>query len=273
MRRVFIVVPVFALVGGCFAFVTKEEGRELKQQLEDVRGQSAKNEVRAAELAKQLDAQLKRVKQVVDDATKVVTRNSADIGQTVEKLQTDLGQLQGRIDDIQHGQDALTKQFQDYRASSDTKLEQLTNTMTAAKAPPIPETPDGLFADAEKKLTASQWVDARRLFEAFVNRYPQDPRAAKAQFDIGEAYGGEKRYANAIGAYTKVVDNFPKADIVPDAMYKNGVAFYQLKYCSDAKVYFQELLRRYPKTTWKKDANDQLKSLSRDLKNKSVCAS
>ena len=270
-------VPLFALasimLGGCFAFVTKEEGRELKQQLEEVKGLSAKNEVRAAELAKQMDAQLRRLKQVVDEATKVVTRNSADVGQTAEKLQTDLGQMQGRLDDLQHAQDALTKQFQDYRASSDTKLEQLTNTMTAAKAPPLPETPDALFAEGEKKLAAMQWVDARRLFDAFVNRYPTDPRAAKAQYDIGEAYGGEKRYANAIGAYVKVIDNFPKAEIVPDAMFKNGLAFYQLKYCSDAKVYFQELLRRYPKTTWKKDAADQLKNLARDAKNKNVCAS
>jgi len=267
-------LPLVALAAsGCFAFVTKEEGREFKQQLEDVKGLSAKNEVKAAELAKQMDTQLRRLKQVVDEATKVVTRNSADVGQTVEKLQTDLGQLQGRVDDATHAQDALTKQFQDYRASSDTKLEQLTNTMTAAKAPPLPETPDALYGDAEKKLAAAAWADARRVFEAFVNRYPQDPRAAKAQFSVGVAYDGEKRYANAIGAYTKVVDNFPKADIVPDAMYKNGMAFYQLKYCSDAKVYFQELLKRYPKTTWKNDASNQLKSLARDAKNKNVCAS
>ncbi len=272
IKRTILLGSVAAL-GGCFAFVTKEEGREIKQQIEEVKGLSAKNEVKAGELAKQLDTQLKRLKQVVDDATKVVTRNSADVGQTVEKLQVDLGQLQGRIDDIQHSNDALTKQFQDYRANSDTKLEQLTNTMTSAKTPPVPETPDALFAEAEKRLAASQWVDARRLYEAFVNRYPQDPRAAKAQFHIGDAYSGEKRYANAIGAYTKVVDNFPKSEIVPDAMFKNGSAFYQLKYCSDAKVYFQELLRRYPKTTWKKDATDQLKNLARDQKNKSVCAS
>jgi tol-pal system protein YbgF len=267
-----LVLPIF-LLGGCFAFVTKEEGREIKQQLEDVKTMSSKNEVKAAELAKEMDAQLRRLKQVVDEATKVVTRNSADVGQTVEKLQTDLGQLQGRLDDLQHSSDALTKQFQDYRANSDTKLEQLTNTMTAAKAPPLPETPDAMFAEGEKKLQGGQWADARRLFEAFINRYPTDARAPKAQYDIGEAYGGEKRFANAIGAYTKVVDNFSKSEIVPDAMYKNGLAFYQLKYCSDAKVYFQELLRRYPKTTWKKEASDQLKSLTRDAKNKGVCAS
>jgi tol-pal system protein YbgF len=277
MSRTGLRVAAVALLGatgsGCFAFVTKEEGRELKQQIEDVRTLSAKNELRAAELAKELDEQLKRLRSVVDEATKVVTRNSADVGLQVQKQQTDLAQLTGRIDDLQHAQDALTKQFQDYRAASDTKLEQLVNASTTAKNPPMPETPDALFAEGEKRLQAQQFQDARRLFEGFVNRYPADPRAARAQFNIGEAYAGEKRYANAIGAYTKVVDNFPKSDAVPDAMFKNGLAFYQLKYCGDAKVYFQELIKRYPKTTWKAQANEQLKKLTKDQKNHAVCAS
>ena len=84
---------------------------------------------------------------------------------------------------------------------------------------------------------------------------------------------GEKRLANAIGAYTKVVDNFPKSDVVPDAMYKNGLAFYALKYCGDAKVYFQELIKRYPRTSWKKEAGEQLRKLAHDQKNKAVCSS
>jgi tol-pal system protein YbgF len=258
------------VLGGC---VTSYEGQQMRDQIEQVRNMSQANEQKAAELAKQMDSQLKRLKEVVNEATNVVTRNSADVGGKVDKLVQDMAQLTGRIDDLQHSNDALTKQFQDYRAASDTKLESLTNTMTAAKTPPVPETADALYAEADKRLQAAQFVDARRLFEAFINRYPTDARAAKAQFNIGEAYAGEKRYANAIGAYTKVVDNFPKADVVPDAMYKNGIAFYQLKYCSDAKVYFQELLKRYPKTSWKADANEQLRKLTKDAKNKAVCAS
>ncbi len=257
----------------CAGCLTLEDGKNLRDEIQSVRDMSTKNEQRAELLAKEMDEQLKKLKVVIDDATKVVTRNSADVGVTVQKLQTDLGQISGRVDDLQHAEDALTKQFQDYRAASDTKLEQLTNTMTVAKAPPMPETPDALFAEAEKRLASSQWADARRLYEAFVNRYPTDARAAKAQYDIGEAYAGEKRYANAIGAYTKVVDNFPKSDVAPDAMYKNGLAFYQLKYCSDAKVYFQELLKRYPHNNWKTQANEELKKLTKDLKNKSLCSS
>ncbi len=271
MRAAFLV----GILGcsGCFAFMTKDEGKELSTQIEQVRTMSTKNEQRAGELALQMDQQLKRLKQVVDEATRVVTRNSADVGESVTKLQTDLGQLTGRIDDLQHAQDALIKQFQDYRAASDQKLEQLTNQTTAAKTPPVPETADGVYAEAERRMQAQQWQDARRLYEAFINRYPTDARAARAQFNIGEAYNGEKRYANAIGAYTKVVDNFPKSDVVPDAMFKNGLAFHALKYCSDAKVYFQELLKRYPKTNWKNEATEELKKLGKDAKNKANCAS
>ena len=259
-------------VSGCFAFVTKEEGRELKQQIDDVKTLSAKNELRAAELAKELDEQLKRLRSVVDEATKVVTRNSADVGLQVQKLQTDLAQLTGRIDDLQHAQDALTKQFQDYRAASDTKIEQLVNNSAQAKNPPMPTTPDALWAEGEKRMQSQQYQEARRLFDAFVARNATDPRAAKAQYNIGEAYWAEKRYSNAIGAYTKVYENFPKSDVVPDAMYKNGMAFYALKYCKDARVYFSELLKRYPKTAWKKEANEELKKLNRDIKNPNLCA-
>jgi tol-pal system protein YbgF len=265
-----VLAGVCLLACGC---LTLEDGEKLRAEIRDVKGQAAKNETKAAELAAQMDEQLKRLKVVVEEATKVVTRNSADVGGRVDKLIVDLAQVTGRIDDIQHAQDALTKQFQDYRAASDAKLETLTNTMTASKSPPVPENADGVFTEGDRRLQAQQWTDARRLYEAFINRYPTDPRAAKAQFNIGEAYLGEKRYANAIGAYTKVIDNFPKADIVPDAMYKNGVAFHALKYCSDARVYFQELLRRYPKTNFKSQANDALKQLTKDAKNKNACSS
>ena len=261
---------MFSLLAGC---ATLDDRDQLRSEIKDVRELATKNETKSAELEKQLETQLSRLRSIVDEATKVVTRNSADVGGKVDKLTVDVAQLTGRLDDMQHTIDALTKQFNDYRASSDTKLEQLTNTMTAAKNPPVPETPEAVIAEADKRLAANQYADARRLYEAFVNRYPTDPRAARAQFQMGEAYLAEKRYANAIGAYTKVIDNFPKSENVPDAMFKNGVAFFALKYCSDAKVYFQELLKRYPKTNWKKEATEQLKDLAKDAKNKNACTS
>ncbi len=102
--------------------MTEDEGRELQKQIEDVKNLSANNEVQAAELAKQMDAQLgKRLKKVVrrsDQGRHAQLRPTS--GQTaVEKLQTDLLASCSKVASTTctHAQDALTKQFQDYRAS------------------------------------------------------------------------------------------------------------------------------------------------------------
>ena len=266
MKRLFVGATLLVFFSGC---LTLEDGDKLRADIASVRETATKAQARA----ESLESENKRLKTVLEQSTQVVTRNSADVGGRVDKMQQDLAQINGRLDDLQHSEDALTKQFEDYRAASDTKIEQLTNTLTTAKTPPIPENADAVMQEADKRLSEKQYVDARRLYEAFVNRYPKDARAPKAQFDIGEAYYAENRYANAIGAYTKVIDNWPKSNVVPDAMYKNGISFFALKYCSDARVYFQELIKRYPHTSFNKEAQEQLHKISKSMKNKSMCAS
>lgn len=265
-RHLLFAALLLSATTGC---LTLGDGDQLRAEIASVKQTATQAQARS----EALESENKRLRSVLEQSTQVVTRNSADVGGRVDKMQQDMAQINGRLDDLQHSQDALTKQFEDYRAASDNKIEQLTNTLTTPKTPPIPDTADGVMQEADKRLGEKNWVDARRLYEAFVNRYPKDARAPKAQFNIGEAYFSENRFANAIGAYTKVIDNWPKSNVVPDAMYKNGVSFFALKYCSDARVYFQELLKRYPRTSWKHDAQGQLHKLSKSMKNKTMCAS
>ena len=86
-------------------------------------------------------------------------------------------------------------------------------------APPLPDNPEAMFAEGQRKFVAGQWNDARRVFDAFVNRYPSDQRASKAQFLIGDAYFSEGKFANAIGATHMVVEpwlfSFSNATILP----------------------------------------------------------
>jgi tol-pal system protein YbgF len=261
---------------GCFAFVTKEDGKAMQDNIDALKASQKKSDAQITELKRinqEKDAKVVELTRLLDEATKVVTRNSANIGQDVDKLKVDIATATGRVDVIESTLGGLNKSFNDFRAQSDTKIEQLINATTAAKAPPIPETPDAAYAEGKKRFDAREWKDARRVYDAFIARYPTDTRAASAQFQIGKSYEEEGKFANAIGAFAKVIDNYQKSEVVPDAMYENGKCFYALKYCSDARVYFQELLKRYPKTNWKKDATEELKKLQRDLKNKAVCQS
>lgn len=259
-------------LAGC-GYAKEEALKAVQDDLAQLKASYDKQSQLVTELKKssgEHDGKIQKLNDLVDQANNGV-RTSANLGLEVEKLKTDLASTNGRVDDVTNQTNALRKEFTDYRGTSDTKLEQLTNATTTAKAPPVPETADGVFTEAKKRYDGKQWNDARRLFDAFIARYASDSRASTAQFLIGESYLAESKFANAIGAFSKVIDNFPKSEAVPDAMYKNGTAFYALKYCGDAKIYFQELLRRYPKTEWKVDANEQLKKLTKDLKNKAVC--
>lgn len=254
---------------GC---VTTDEGRRMQEQIDQLIEKSKRTEVGGAELATKVQQQSEELRRLLDEAKRLTT-NLADASQKAERAQADLQAVQGKADDMQRQVDALQKSFTEYRAQSDTKLEQLVNATTVAKAPPLPDNPEAMFAEGQRKFVAGQWNDSRRVFDAFVNRYPADQRASKAQFLIGDAYFSEGKFANAIGAFTKVIDNFAKSEDVESAMFKNGKAFFNLRYCSEAKTYFQELIRRYPKTQFKNDANEQIKEITKQAKNKAACQS
>ena len=264
-----------ALLLSACGYAKEETVKAMQEDIAKLQQQLEMQEKKGAELrhaTQEADAQLARLKQQGEEAQRAI-KSVANMAGDLDRLKADMAQAQGKLDENNTTLANLTKNFGESRAKFDTQLEQLTNATTTAKSPPVPETPDAVFADAEKRVDAKQYADARRLLDAFGSRYAQDPRAAKAQLLIGDTYLDEKKFANAINAYTKVIDNFSKSDAVEPAMYKNGLAFYQLKYCSDARVYFQELMRRYPKSEFKNDVKTQLDKLTKDLKNKAVCAS
>lgn len=257
-------------LSGCFSFVTKEEGQKMIDQITQLQKRSDDTELRNKELVEKLQDQSKKLGTLIADATRLQS-NLADSAQATDKLRADVATLTGKAEDVQRDLSSLQKNFNDYRAASDTKIEQLVNASTTAKAPPMPETADGLFAEAQKRLDAKQWLEARRLFDAFVNRYNSDKRAASAQFHIADAYFLEGKYANAITAFLKVIEGFPKSEEVETAYYKNAQAFFALKYCSDSKIYLQELLKKFPKSQYKVAATELQKEIAKKAKDKTAC--
>ena len=258
----------FGLLSSC-SYVTQEEGQRMQQQISQLQLLSQQS---SQQLAEKLQRQSEELNRLLDEARRL-TSSLADSAQKTNQLTADQLVLQGKIEELQRGVDALQKQFNDYRAASDTKLEQLSNTVSTVKNPPLPETPDALFSEGQKKLEARQYNEARRVFDAFINRFPTDVRAAKAQIIIGDSYFQEAKYANAIIAFRKVIDQHPKSEEVESAMFKAGQALFLIKRCSEAKIYFQELLRVYPKTRLKNDANEQIKEIGRQSKNRASCES
>lgn len=269
-RRLAILASAAALSTGCIPWTRRDEGRRMQQEIEALRADLAR--ARQQDLAA-LDERVRQLDAALDKATLVLERNSADLGLTVEKVQGKLGQLEGRLADVAQAQAAMAQKAQSDRAAADARLQQLQATIAAAQPPPIPDAPDAAFAEGEKRFAAKQWKDARRLLQAFADRWPKDARAPKAEFLVAEAFAADRLWANAVAAYTRVVEGWPGSDSEEEAMYRCGRAFAELGYCGDARVWLQELLRRHPTTSLRREAKEELDRLARERGNKAVCTS
>jgi len=83
------------------ACVTSGEGDKIKAELADLRARLDDIDKRDADYKEQVA----RLRKVLDQATALLTRNSADVGAKAAKAEADIAVLQGRIEEISHAQD------------------------------------------------------------------------------------------------------------------------------------------------------------------------
>ncbi|HJZ87771.1 MAG TPA: tol-pal system protein YbgF [Polyangia bacterium] len=271
MRRFAIGLALLALTPACYS---KYEGEMMRKDVDQLKIKVDEMEKRSADLTQattDAKAQLEKLKGLMEEATRLVTRNSADFGLKVEKMQQDLATLMGRVDEISHSLEAMQKDYQAWRAAADVRMEALggkgPGTLTTG-----PADKDSLFTQAKDKLAAGDHEDARRLLRQFITQYPQDARAAQAQLLHGESYFMQKKYAAAIGEFQKVIDQYPKSPAVEEAMFKIGLSFLELKYCTDAKTFLGETLKRYPRSSHAAQIHKALADIQRNAKNRKACS-
>jgi tol-pal system protein YbgF len=253
---------------GC---MSRYEGQQLKDSITQLKASVESRDAELTRATAEAKAQVTKLREVLEQATNLVTRNSADLGLQVQKLQADLAALIGKSEELAHNLESVTKQFTDYRAQTDVKLESLITKTTAAQNPPAPESKDQLFDEAYKRYQASQWEESRRLFRTFITRFNRDDRADNAQYWIGQSYFEERKYAAAIAEFKKVIDNFPTSDAVDGAMYGMALAFVELKYCTEGEAYLQDLTKRYPRSALVEKAHKKIREIRKVKRNKKLC--
>jgi TolA-binding protein len=259
-----------ATTAGC---VTTKEGEKMQADISDLRARLDQIDKRD----KEYKEQVVRLRKVLDEATALLTRNSADVGAKAAKAEQDIAALQGRIEEISH---ALDLQAQQNRQAADasnrleTRLAALEQTQTKIVdkvAPALPDDKDQLWQQAGQRLTTGQRDEGRRFYRVFIQRFPQDPRAPQAYINIGLSFVQENKFPNAAAEFQKVLDAYPRSAEVPEAMWQLSLAFVQLHFCTDARSLLGDLVKRYPKSARAPEAKGELKSIAKLPK--SACTS
>jgi TolA-binding protein len=244
------------------ACMTTGEGEKMQADIADLRARLDEIDKRD----KEYKEQVVRLKKVLDEATSLLTRNSADVGAKVQKTEQDVSALQGRIEEMSHTQEVQARQAADEHNRFETRLgtlEQTSSKIVDKVAPTMPDDKDQLWAQAGQRLSSGQRDDGRRFYRVFIQRFPQDPRAPQAYLAIGMSFVQESKYPNAAAEFQKVLDTFPKSPEVPEAMWQLSRSFVELKFCTDARSLLTDLVKRYPKAPRAADAKDEMKRISK----------
>ena len=191
---------------------------------------------------------IRQLEDVLEKATALLQRNSADVGAQVQQLQEQLATLDGQLAEQRHDLDRVLQDQAKQRADLEQKLTQTAAAKETIDPAQVPTDKDAHYAAAYQAYEAGNHEKARALFRVFLERYPSDAQAGNAQYWIGASYLQQNRPATALGEYRKVIANYAQSNAVNVALYGMADAFFRLHACGDAKSALDALLKRKPKS-------------------------
>jgi TolA-binding protein len=121
---------------------------------------------------------------------------------------------------------------------------------TTLPAPALPSTaglsPEQVFQTAMGDYAAGQFALAITGFEQFLKEFATSERADDAQQAIGDAEVAQMRFEQAIAAYNRVIQNYPKGDQLPWAYYKRALVQRRLGRTDEARASLEAAIKTAP---------------------------
>ena len=258
-------------------FVPLEKGRQMEARIQRLEVQNVENE-RALEEQKQayrekierVDLKLKEVQAKIDELNQAAKRSGADLGVTLARLQDDFSKLRGELEVEGHKLGEIDKSATALRSDTDARFAALKgqgamDSYEARQRIAALKKPDdkvAILALGQQQEEKGDKGVAREIYEEYVRRWPNDPKAAEAGWRAAELFFEQGRFRDALLAYGRVAEAFPKSDRAPPSMLGAGESMLKLEMKDDAVSVLTQLVERYPKTDAEARAKAKLKELA-----------
>ena len=125
-----------------------------------------------------------------------------------------------------------------------------------------PSGEEAAYGMAFEALKQKDYVESARLFKGFIDNYPQAQLAPNAWYWLGESYYVTQNYDIALQSFEGLLSQFPDSNKVPDGMLKMGYCQAQLGQKDRARNTFNEVLRLYPMSDAARFAQSQLRAMN-----------
>ncbi len=241
------------LLGGCVA--TPQQQRA-ERDLEEMKRRLA--DLERAVAARQQD-------QGLEGRLGNMARQQADLQVALDALRVELQRSNGRLEELSHQDQALREEMTLLRddlglkvAALEERVGKLASAPPPVVVPPV-AAPEDLYEEGLQLIQKKgEFARGMEVLRTFLQRYPQHELAVNAQYWIGEAFYGEKKYENAILQFQDVIQKYPGHAKAPAALLKQGLAFHALGDIKNARVILQKVIDSYPKSEEAGKARERL---------------
>ena len=129
-----------------------------------------------------------------------------------------------------------------------------------------PGSPQRMFQSSYSDYASGEYSLAVTGFQMFLNTFPKSSQAHEAQLLIGESLLLDKKDADAVIAYDRVIANYPRSASVPQAYYKRGQAYERLGNRDRARESYEIVMKEHPNSDQANLAQQRLNNLNRPAK-------
>jgi tol-pal system protein YbgF len=208
-----------------------------------------------------LDGRVGRIERVVSN------QSLLDMAQRLDAAQSEVRSLRGRVEELEHANEALKKQQRDLYADLDKRLSGLSSgSAGSVGGSGVPGGPPGGGASGEQAaytqafdaLKSSNYPAAISGFRAYLSQYPTGALADNAQYWLGEAYYVTRDFDQATQAFRAVGERYPSSRKAPDALLKLGFSQFELKRYGEARATLNDVVSRFPDSDAAKLAKERL---------------
>jgi TolA-binding protein len=274
----YIVIAALLLPGTSFAAASKEM-QELQRDIAQLQDQ-----VRTLQSAvdQKMAALQVLVQQTYDSASKAntgVSVLSAGVTTSLEReLHTALAPVAGlaaKVDNTNNDVAELRNAVTDLNTQMNRMQQMLTdlnNTVKVLAAPPAPPPgptqgqtappPDAgtVFTNAVRDETSGKLDLAISEYQDFIKFYPDNPNAARAQYNIGNCHYAQQKYDVAANDFDTVITKYPEdTTLTPQAYFMKGMSL-KTTNRAIAIASWRQVVTKYPKSDAAAQAKEQLRA-------------
>ena len=138
--------------------------------------------------------------------------------------------------------------------------------MAPSTAPPMtsatpPASADVLYSNGLRDINGKHYDLASQEFQDYLKYYSDTDLASNAQFYLGEIAFMQNQFQQALDAYNKVIENFPKSFKTASSRMRKGFCLSELGQKAAAIRELRTVVRQYPGTDEAKRSAAKLREL------------